>query len=407
MTGNSLILKPSEQTAYSTAYYVRILRAALTATNHNPNIIQSLPCWPKTAPDLTSHPSIAHLTFIGSRPVAHHVALSASKSLTPLTLELGGKDPAIVLDNLPPGDVARVADILMRATFQAAGQNCIGVERVILTPTHRTALLTTLTRRIRALRLGHDLAEPNIDVGALISASRIPHLEHLVADAVSAGATLLAGGRRFKHPKYPRGAFFTPTLLTDVDPAMAIAREELFAPIMLVIAATSTDHALHIAGSTSYALGASVFGRPGSHDVRRCVAGLRCGMVAVNDFASFYVCNLPFGGARSARGSSGGGGVGGSGYGRFSGPEGLRALCNVKAVSQDRFYGLVKTSIPPRLRYSSPGADDVAEQEKEEGGKGEDRSGKASAFTAGLVRTLYAGGLTGRLRGLSGLVSNM
>ena len=121
-TGSALVLKASEQTAWSTQHFSQIAKAALIACGHSPELIQPIVCWPETANHLTSHPSISHITFIGSRPIAHHVAASASKSLTPLCIELGGKDPAIILDDVK--DLNRVASILMRGTFQSAGQNC-------------------------------------------------------------------------------------------------------------------------------------------------------------------------------------------------------------------------------------------------------------------------------------------
>ena len=301
------------------------------------------------APHLTSHPSLSHITFIGSRAVAHSVASSASRALTPLTLELGGKDPAIVLDDLPRSDLPRVCSVLMRGVFQAAGQNCIGIERIIATPNIYPSLLDMLRPRVEALRVGSDLDSPSpVYLGALISGHRIPHLEELVEDAVSAGATLHCGGRGHRHPQFPKGHYFEPTLLCEVTTDMRIAQEELFAPVMLGMRAPDTGHAIQIANGTSHALGCSVFGKHGGADAERVASEVRSGMVAVNDFASYYMCNLPFGGAK------------GSGYGRFGGPEGLRSLCNLKSICRDGYGGLIKTSIPRALDY--PGGRAVDER---------------------------------------------
>lgn len=336
-TGSALVLKGSEQTAWSLSYTTSIARTALAACGHSPNIIQPLVCWPATASHLTSHPSISHITFVGSRPVAHAVCASASKSLTPVVVELGGKDPAIVLDDVR--DMEKVASILMRGIFVSAGQSCIGVERIIALPRSYASLLRILEGRIRNLRVGSTLDDPNeADVGAMISDAGFDRLERLITDAVIDGATCIVGGRRYIHPRYPRGHYFSPTLLIDVTPSMRIAQEELFAPVCLLMRAESLDDALEIANSTSYALGASVFGSKKA-DLDQIVHGVRAGMVSVNDFAVYYAVQLPFGG------------VGGSGYGRFAGEEGLRGICNVKSVCEDRWPGWVNTAIPAALDY--------------------------------------------------------
>ncbi|KAI1188173.1 Aldehyde/histidinol dehydrogenase [Nemania serpens] len=341
--GNGVVVKVSEQTCWSAAYYTRVARGALIAHGHDPALIQSVVCWPQTAGHLTSHPGIAHITFIGSRPVCHHVAASAARSLTPVVAELGGKDAAMVLDSAAR-DLPRIVDILLRGTFQASGQNCIGIERIIATPKVYDKLVAMLTPCVRALRMGLDR-----DVGAMVSDASFTRLEALVADAVAAGAKLLAGGKRYVHPDHPQGFYFSPTLLVDVTPAMAIANEECFGPIMTVFRApdSTASAVLSLANAPAFGLGASVYGGDADPALRAVVRGLRAGGVAVNDFAVFYAIQLPFGG------------VAGSGYGRFAGDEGLRGLCNLKSVCEDRLGALgVRTAIPAPARYP------VASQER-------------------------------------------
>lgn len=257
-----------------------------------------------------------------------------------MCVELGGKDPAIVLDDLSDSDFKRVASILMRGVFQSAGQNCIGIERIIALPEIYDRLIDHLTPKIRALRPGSVLDAPTntiVDVGASISDASFDRLEALVADAVKHGARLLAGGKRFAHPQYPRGHYFTPTFLVDVTSDMAIAQTELFAPVFLLMRATHIADAITIANSTSYALGSSVYGAS-MRDCNYIASKLDAGMVAINDFAVFYMVQLPFGGKK------------GSGYGRFAGKEGLRALSHQKSVTRDRWSWMgVKTSIPPPM----------------------------------------------------------
>ena len=336
-TGSALVIKASESTAWSTQYFGSVARAALVACGHSGNLVQPVLCWPQAASHLTSHPGISHITFIGSRPVAHHVALSASRSLTPLCLELGGKDPAILLDDIK--NLEQVASILMRGVFQSAGQNCIGIERIICLYNIYPQLVMILKSRIKALRVGSSLDDPNdVDVGATISDSRFGQLEELVTDAVRRGARCLVGGKRLVHDTYPNGHYFQPTLLVDVTPSMRIANEELFAPICVIMRAPSLDEAIGIANSSPYALGASVFGTA-TKDLERAAKEIKAGMISINDFAVYYAVSLPFGGVK------------GSGYGRFGGEEGLRSICNTKAVCRDILPGLMSTSIPSALDY--------------------------------------------------------
>ncbi|KAK9414274.1 putative Aldehyde dehydrogenase domain-containing protein [Seiridium unicorne] len=371
--GNGIIVKVSEQTCWSAAYYTSIARGALVAHGHDPALIQSAVCWPQTAGHLTSHPGISHVTFIGSRPVCQQVALSAAKSLTPVLAELGGKDAAVICGSAK-SDLKRIADIMMRGSFQAAGQNCIGIERIICAPSVYDELVSMLAPKVKALRLGTEK-----DVGAMVSDNSFTRLEDLVQGAVDQGARLLAGGKRHKHPDHPSGFYFTPTLLVDVTPDMAIAREECFGPIMTIMRASSgsAEDLLSLANAPDFGLGSSVYGSDSDPVLRAVVKGIRAGGVAVNDFAVYYAVQLPFGG------------VGGSGYGRFAGEEGLRGLCNTKSVCEDRFGWLgVRTAIPPPARYPVKNQDG------------------AWRFARGIVRLGYSLGIGGMVEGLVDLIRN-
>ncbi|OCT53416.1 putative aldehyde dehydrogenase-like protein C21C3 [Cladophialophora carrionii] len=344
-SGNAIAVKPSEQTCWSTSYFLSIIQEALRSCGHDPNLVQNIICLPDVADHLTSHPKIGHITFIGSREVAHKVCASAAKALIPVTVELGGKDPAIILDDARTiRGIADVVSIVMRGVFQSAGQNCIGIERVIALPRIHDKLLAQVLPKIKLLRLGSVLDSPADsppDMGAMISSRSFPRLERLIASAVAQGALLHCGGQQYHHPEYPDGTYFAPTLVSNVTPDMDIAQTELFAPVFLLMKAQDVDDAIRIANSTPYALGAGVFGHNPT-DIDKCVRGIKAGMVAVNDFGAYYATSLPFGGVK------------GSGYGRFGGEEGLRALCNVKAVCEDAWWARllgIKTRIPPKLQY--------------------------------------------------------
>ena len=371
--GNGIVVKVSEQTAWSAAFFTGIVRGALLAHGHDPSLVQSTVCWPQTAGHITAHPGISHITFIGSRPVCHKVAASAAKALTPVVAELGGKDACVVLESAA-SDLSRIVEILLRGTFQASGQNCIGIERIIASPGVYDELLRRLEPRVRALRLG-----PKADVGAMASDTAFARLEELVGDAVLRGARVLVGGKRFAHPDHPNGHYFAPTLVADVTADMAIANEECFGPVMCLMrsADASAEAVLSVANAPRFGLGSSVFGRESDPVLGAVVRGLRVGMVAVNDFATYYAVQMPFGG------------VGGSGYGRFAGEEGLRGLCNIKSVCEDRLSFLgVRTGIPPPVRYP------IADQER------------GWRFTKGVVEVGYQPSLAGKLGGLLGIVKN-
>ncbi|KAG6367298.1 hypothetical protein INS49_001485 [Diaporthe citri] len=339
-SGNGILVKASEQTAWSASYFASIARGALIAHGHDPALVQT----------------------------------SAAKALIPVVAELGGKDACVVLDSAK-GDLPRICETLLRGTFQAAGQNCIGIERIIATPGVYDKLIERLEPRVKAIRLGQDA-----DMGALISDASFGRLEGLVQDAVKNGARLLSGGKRYAHPEYPSGHYFSPTLLVDVTADMAIAHEECFGPVMVLMRAPSNTAAdvLRVANAPDFGLGASVFGRDSDPVLQALVKGLRCGMVAINDFAAFYAVQLPFGG------------VAGSGYGRFAAEEGLRGLCNIKAVCADRWgWAGVRTSIPPPIRYPIDS---------------QDRSWK---FAKGVVETGYGLGAVKKVGGVLGILKNM
>lgn len=388
--GNAIVVKASELVAWSAGWFVDAIRQCLRVSGCDPELVQLVTCFPEAAEALTQSPDIAHITFIGSEPVGRLVALAATKELTPLTLELGGKDPAILLKD---ADLKYFASTFMRSCFQGAGQNCIGIERFIADEAIAEKLVTIVEPRIKALKLGSFMDDApfgtsssstkggkaeRVDMGAMITDARFSHLESLISDAVSQGARLVVGGKRHNHPTYKHGHYFTPTLLTNIKPSMAIANEELFAPILLIIpfATTSLDSAISIANSTRYGLGSSIFGSTLSQ-CQYIADRLEAGMVNINDFGVSYLNQgLPFGGVKK------------SGYGRFGGPEGLLALTQAKAVTRDRAFTWIRTGIPPRLDYPLQ------------------QPGKSWAFVQGLVRFAYGDGLLARARGILDLIVN-
>lgn len=384
--GNAIVVKASELVAWSATYFIDSIRECLRVSGCDPELVQLVTCFPEAAEALTTSAEIAHITFIGSEEVGRKVAQAATKELTPVTLELGGKDPAILLKD---ADLKYFGSTFMRSCFQGAGQNCIGIERFIVDESIVDRLVSIVEPRIKALKLGSfmddspfgassSLKGARVDMGAMITDARFSRLEELISDAVKQGAKLLVGGRRFPHPTWKNGHYFSPTLLVGVTPSMAIASEELFAPIFLIMPFphASLDSAITIANSTRYGLGSSIFSSTLS-DCEYVAARLKAGMVNINDFGVSYLNQgLPFGGVKK------------SGYGRFAGPEGLLALTQAKAVTRDRVFSWIRTGIPPRLDYPL------------------ERPEKSWAFVQGLVRFAYADGLVGRVRGILDLILN-
>lgn len=208
---------------WSSQFYLEGVRACLEACGESRDLIQLVCCFPPAAPSLTAHPDINHLTFIGSEPVARHVASDAAKAMTPCCLELGGKDPMIILQDT---SLEYFVQTWLRAAFGSAGQNCIGAERFIVARAIYDRFIALVEPKVHALRQGSFLDDVHpdkskatgIDIGAMISDNRFDALESLVADAESQGARILAGGRRFTHPAHPAGHYFAPTLIVDVTP---------------------------------------------------------------------------------------------------------------------------------------------------------------------------------------------
>lgn len=335
MSGNGIIIKCSEYVAWSSKYYESIIKTCLSAHGYNPDLVQFVSGFADVGEEIVKC-GVKHVTFIGSPGVGKLVQKNAADHLVPCVLELGGKDCAILLKDT---DLVQAIPVLMRGVFQNCGQNCIGIERIIVAEEIYDKVVDEMDSRISKLRQGSVLVDgEGVDCGAMTMGNQFEKLEGLVQEAVSRGARLLRGGKRYHHPSHKHGQYFEPTLLVDVTPDMAIANNEAFAPIMVIMKHQGPDDAVRIANECPYGLGSSVFSADKSLAESICLR-LKVGMANVNDFAVNYLCqSLPFGG------------VGISGYGRFAGQEGLRGLCVPKAITIDRIPG-VKTPIPPILDY--------------------------------------------------------
>ena len=308
----------------------------------------------------------------------------ASKTLTPVVLELGGKDPFVVL---PGADVESLVHVAARGGWGAGGQNCIGAERFFV----HTSLVQEFTTALRAIastmRQGpplHADGHAGVDIGAMCLPGEVERIRALVDDARTFGATVVCGGTPVLPPGTATatttgtGQFFPPTLVVVPDltrqPAasqMKLLQQEVFGPLITVIPFSTTEELVRMVNGNAFALGSSVFG-PSDREVAKVGKQLQAGMLAANDFATCYMCqSLPMGGLKD------------SGFGKFAGVEGLRGLCMTKAVVEDRFP-FIRTDLPPPLRYP---LDDVA-----------------FPFVVGLMHFFYGHSLRSKLLGVITLI---
>ena len=324
--GNAVLVKSSEWATYSRRYYLELFQRVLRRRGHAPELVQLLPGYGATGAALVASRGVAKVLFIGSPEVGAKVMAAAAATLKPVILELGGKDPFIVLD---PCDLETAVDRAINGAFFNLGQNCISAERMLVQRSLYAAFCQRVQARCAAMRQGIDKVhggKGDVDVGAMTMPAQRDKVRHLVADAQRNGARLLSGGE-LSGEASASNMFMQPTVLCDVNERCALWREEAFGPVMLIIPVEDEREAVAVANACRFGLGASV----ACNDLARAervAKALECGMVVVNDYGlSYMIQDLPFGGWKD------------SGFGRFNGPEGLREFCNLKS-----FVGLRWTS---------------------------------------------------------------
>jgi acyl-CoA reductase-like NAD-dependent aldehyde dehydrogenase len=321
--GNGVVAKVSEWSSWSSRLYLDLLRDVLRARGHSPDLVQVVTGQGDTGAALVRS-GVDKVFFTGSPQNGRKVMATASESLTPVVLELGGKDPMVVCDD---ADLDHAVSQAMLGVFTACGQMCVGAERLYVYDAVYDEFVRRVTAHVSGLRQGPPLGAATVDVGAMTMPRQLDVLDDLIADAVRKGARVLVGGNRRDANQADEegvGQFFAPTVLVDVDHTMRITQEEQFGPVMVIMRVHSDEEAVRLANDCPYALGSSVFTRDARRG-ERIARGIRAGMTVVNDYGLAYMIqSLPFGG------------VGLSGFGRINGREGLRACCNTKAVVTDR-----------------------------------------------------------------------
>ncbi|KAJ9528462.1 hypothetical protein QJQ45_020356 [Haematococcus lacustris] len=285
---------------------------------------------------LGSAGGVDKLIFVGSTAVGRKVMAAAAETLTPVVLELGGKDAFIVCQDADVSQLSQVVQVACKAAFLNCGQNCAGGERFFVHKQVHEDYCRQVVEVVRRMRQGPALGPQVVDCGAMCMPGLAEKVQGLVDDAVARGATLLAGG---KLPEGMAGQFYPPTVLSGVKPGMRIWEEEVFGPVMSIISWAEDDEVVALANNCAFGLGSNVFSGSQAR-ARSLCARMEAGMTSINDFATTYMCqSLPFGGVKH------------SGFDRFAGIEGLRGLCVPKAVSEDRLPWLMKSSLPPPWQY--------------------------------------------------------
>jgi acyl-CoA reductase-like NAD-dependent aldehyde dehydrogenase len=306
--GNTVVVKPSEETPLAT------LRFARTVADHLPpgvfNVVTGYGA--EVGEPLVTNPGIRHVTFTGSTATGRRIASLAAGGLKGVTLELGGKDPLIVGPDI---DLETAVPAVAFGALYNAGQCCTSTERIYVAQSVLRGFLDALVDHVREIRVG-DGADEAVEMGPLIhEAARRKVGEH-VDEAVASGAKLLTGGG--PPSGNTRGWFFEPTVVVDAPPSARLLREETFGPVLPVSAFRSVDEAIERANDTPYGLGATVL----SNDpalIKRCIDGLEVGNVNINDPLTTNTA-APFGGTKM------------SGLGRELGLEGFEAFRESKRV---------------------------------------------------------------------------
>ena len=283
--GNTVVLKPSPFTPLATRMLGSILAAALPE-----DVLTVVTGREPLGERLASHPGIRHVTFTGSVPTGRAVARGAASSLARVTLELGGNDAAILLDDV---DVEQIADRLFWAAFRNCGQICMAVKRVYAPARRYSEVVEALAQCAKKTVVGPGL-DAGSQLGPINNAPQLARVEHYAAQALADGARAAAGGYPLDRPGY----FFAPTILADVPPQNPLVTEEQFGPVLPVLPYRRIDEAVEAANGTGFGLGGSVWGSdPGQAET---VAGqLECGTAWINHHGELSLAQ-PFAGAKES-----------------------------------------------------------------------------------------------------------
>ena len=311
MAGNAVVIKPSELTPLTVIELVRAWREEVGA----PDVLAVVNGTGETGGALVDEAD--YMQFTGSEKTGKIVMKRAAETLTPVSLELGGKDPLIVTRD---ADLERAVNATAWGGLLNAGQTCISIERVYVEEPVYDEFVDMLRAKVETLRQGADGDTYTAELGAMTSPAQLEIVSEQVEDARAAGARVLTGGKRKQGP----GDWYEPTVIADVDHSMKVMREETFGPVIPVMKVSDVEEAIELANDSDYGLGSSVFaGDPG--DGERIARRLEAGHCNVNDvLVNYNVLGLPMGGWKK------------SGIGVRHGAQGIRRFCHTEALTIPR-----------------------------------------------------------------------
>jgi acyl-CoA reductase-like NAD-dependent aldehyde dehydrogenase len=311
--GAAVVVKPSEFTPLSLLEVIRAWKQEIGA----PDVFDCVLGTGEAGGALID--DVDYVQFTGSDRTGRKVMARAAETLTPVSLELGGKDPMIVLAD---ADVDRAANAAAWGGMVNSGQLCISVERIYVEEPVYDEFVAKLTAQVKGLRQGADGRKPEKDVGAMTSPNQTAIVADQVDDALASGARALTGGKKVEGA----GDYFEPTVLVDVDHSMKVMRDETFGPVVGVMKVRDSEEALRLANDTRYGLAASVFGEKGRAE--KIARRIEAGSVNVNDvITNMAAMGVPMGGWKQ------------SGIGFRHGEYGIKKYCRAESIVVTRFGG--------------------------------------------------------------------
>ncbi len=312
--GNAVIMKPAEWTSIAS---LELGRACVDAGLPS-GLVSVLPGRGDVGKALIENPDVGMVSFTGGTETGKAIAEAVARRLIPVILELGGKSPNIILAD---ADLERAAAGVTDGIFASGGQSCVAGSRVLVHDSVYVPFVQRLLDDARALRVGPPM-DPDTDLGPLAAFAHRERVERYVAIAREEGATVALGGQRPSGSRYAAGAYYLPTILTDVDETHRVFREEIFGPVLTVVRFGTDDDLVRLANATDFGLGCGIW--TGNYQAAWQVArAVDAGSVWVNTYKQLSIA-ASFGGFKD------------SGLGREKGVDGLRAYQQAKSV----YWGL-------------------------------------------------------------------